>query len=171
MSVYVDSAMIPFRWGKFDSGKLLLSHMIADTHEELMEMAAKLELLERWIQKPGTPHEHFDVCATKRRRAIELGAVKKTQRELVSIIRLKAGLEPLPEVVTVTVCPPAIARGAQLQSETYRIGSRSLSRTAQIKSNSFGSSDMAAKAEIKRKRRKYVKKNVSPRSLRSSEKE
>jgi hypothetical protein len=52
------------------------SHMMADTHEELVDMADKIGLRQSWIQYPGTYKEHFDVTMTKRTLALSLGAVE-----------------------------------------------------------------------------------------------
>jgi hypothetical protein len=67
------------------------SHLQADTHEELMAFADRLGLNPKWIQKPGTVIEHFDVTDTVRRRAIELGAVEITYggEESKALIRRK----------------------------------------------------------------------------------
>lgn len=75
--VYVDDYRAPF-------GRMLMSHMMADTDGELEEMARRLGLKGRWKQSPHR-HPHYDVCASKRRRAIELGAQSVTCRELVRI--------------------------------------------------------------------------------------
>ena len=76
MSVYVDDMRAPY-------GPMIMCHMAADTHDELIEMADRIGVDRRWIQKPGTPHEHFDICLSKRKLAVEHGAVEVTQRELV----------------------------------------------------------------------------------------
>jgi hypothetical protein len=52
------------------------SHMLADTHEELMSMAAEMGLRPEWLQHPGTHREHFDVTDTKRAQAVGFGAVQ-----------------------------------------------------------------------------------------------
>ncbi len=80
MTVYVDDARIPYRG-------MLMSHMIADTPEELRAMAAKIGVQARWIQFPGTAKEHFDICATKRAAAIKAGARLVTTQEIVRKIR------------------------------------------------------------------------------------
>ena len=59
-----------------------MCHMIADTTEELLVMADRIGVARKWIQKAGTHHEHFDVCLTKRGRAVELGAVEITMKDL-----------------------------------------------------------------------------------------
>ena len=66
--LYVDHARIPF-------GRMLMSHLIADTPKELHEAAHLLEL-ERHIQHPGTPKEHLDVSETKRAQQSALAPPK-----------------------------------------------------------------------------------------------
>lgn len=81
MSVYVDDAKNEYRVG--GPHKMVMSHMIADSHEELMAMAWKLRLADKWIQAPGTQKEHFDIAQSKRTEAISEGAKAITVRELV----------------------------------------------------------------------------------------
>ncbi len=79
MAVYVDRARIPYR-------RMLMSHMLADTPEELHAMAGKIGIRRRWFQaQASTPH--YDVCQLKRQQAIELGAIEVTRRELVEVIQ------------------------------------------------------------------------------------
>lgn len=75
MAVYVDNAMLPL-------GRMIMCHMIADTHEELMEMARRIGVEHRHLQKAGTHQEHFDVCLRMRARAVWFGATEITQKEL-----------------------------------------------------------------------------------------
>lgn len=74
MSVYIDDAMIPF-------GRMLMCHMIADSTNELLAMADKIGVQRKWIQLPGTPREHFDVCKQKRELAIKEGAIPISYRD------------------------------------------------------------------------------------------
>ena len=79
MTVYVDEA-------KYHYGRMIMCHMVADTLEELHEMADKIEVKRRWFQKESkTPH--YDVCKAKRSLAIEFGAVEVTTRELLRIMK------------------------------------------------------------------------------------
>jgi hypothetical protein len=71
MSVYVDDMRTPYRGMK-------MSHMLADTHDELLAMADKIGMQRRWIQHEGTYKEHFDISLTKRALAISHGAVAIT---------------------------------------------------------------------------------------------
>lgn len=66
-----------------------MCHMIADTHEELVDMAKKINVAEKWIQKAGTYTEHFDVCLSKRKLAIVFGAVELSRKELVMKMKEK----------------------------------------------------------------------------------
>lgn len=50
------------------------SHMFADTHEELEEMARLIGLKPEWIQSKGTYKEHYDLTLTRRKDALRLGA-------------------------------------------------------------------------------------------------
>lgn len=72
--VYVDDAKNPYR-GMF------MSHMAADTLEELHEMAERLGL-RRFFQSKKQKC-HYDVCQTYRNKAIGFGAIEITQSEMV----------------------------------------------------------------------------------------
>lgn len=56
--------------------------MIADTTQELLEMADKIGVQRKWIQKSGTMWEHFDIAKNKRTLAIKFGAIEITMMEL-----------------------------------------------------------------------------------------
>lgn len=79
MAVYVDD-MYKSPMGRF--GRMKMSHMVADTSEELRAMASLIGLDEKHIQHEGTPREHFDVSMAKRKEAVLYGAVELTMREL-----------------------------------------------------------------------------------------
>lgn len=76
MSVYVDDMAAPF-------GRMKMCHMTADSHAELDAMADKIGIARRWIQYPGTYKEHYDICLSKRVRALANGAISVTMKELV----------------------------------------------------------------------------------------
>ena len=78
MTVYVDEAKNKFRGMK-------MCHMMADTVEELHEMADVIGLERRWYQEKSSPH--YDVCLSKRREAIANGAEKMDMRKLVELVR------------------------------------------------------------------------------------
>lgn len=79
MAVYVDSGRIPY-------GRMLMSHMLADTVEELHAMADRVGLKRKWFQDAGTV-PHYDLCQAKRAWAIELGAVVADRHRVVALIR------------------------------------------------------------------------------------
>lgn len=56
--------------------------MIADTRNELDKMAEDIELDSRWKQHAGERREHFDVTENYALRAVKLGAVRISTREL-----------------------------------------------------------------------------------------
>jgi hypothetical protein len=82
MSVYVDTANNLF-------GRMRMCHMVADDRVELLTMADAIDVQRKWIQKFGTAEEHFDICKSKRAKAVMLGAIEVTQREMVRIIKSK----------------------------------------------------------------------------------
>ena len=88
MAVYVDSMRAPYRG-------MIMCHMLADTTEELVAMADRIGVNRRWIQHAGTPHEHFDVCLSKRTRAVAAGAIEIDRKQAGKII-LKRREQPCP---------------------------------------------------------------------------
>lgn len=79
MSVYVDD-MHKTSMGQF--GRMKMSHMIADSDEELHQMADSIGLARRHFQG-----DHYDVSLTLRAKAVEAGAVEITMRELAKKLR------------------------------------------------------------------------------------
>lgn len=75
MTVYVDDMRAQF-------GRMIMCHMVADTHEELIATAIKIGVRTKWIQHEGTHQEHFDIALSKKALAIQSGAVAITWREL-----------------------------------------------------------------------------------------
>lgn len=82
MSVYVDDMRASF-------GNMVMCHMIADSTEELLQMADVIGVQRKWIQKANFPDEHFDIALSKRKLAIKAGAKQISMRELAKIIRSK----------------------------------------------------------------------------------
>lgn len=78
MSVYVGAAEWPF-------GRMVMCHCMADSTEELLAMMDRIGVQRKWIQKAGTPYEHFDICKRKRARAISFGAIEVDHRGEVQI--------------------------------------------------------------------------------------
>jgi formyltetrahydrofolate hydrolase len=79
MAVYVDEARHPY-------GRMMMCHMMADSTAELLAMADRIGVARKWIQKAGTPYEHFDISKGKRAEAIAAGANEVTSRDLGRII-------------------------------------------------------------------------------------
>ena len=82
MTVYVDDMRAPF-------GRMVMCHMLADSTEELLAMADRIGVARRWLQKAGTPHEHFDIALSKRALAVAAGAIEIDKRRLVQIVKAK----------------------------------------------------------------------------------
>ena len=76
MSVYVDDVFIPY-------GRMKMCHMIADSEDELHEMADKIGMRRAWFQNGRRPH--YDVSKSRRKLAVEYGAIEVTIRELISM--------------------------------------------------------------------------------------
>lgn len=93
MAVYIDRYFARYR-------NMRMCHMMADTHHELMQMAHRLDLSPAWLQYSGQPREHFDICTSKRRQAITLGAIEVESRDLVQLIRKRRGEKFDPGCVT-----------------------------------------------------------------------
>lgn len=116
--VYVDSFNAPF-------GRMVMSHMMADTTAELLDMADRIGVARKWIQNPGTVYEHFDICLSKKKQAIRLGAKDATFREIADIInsRKLAGMdrgddEPLPSYCFTMLTYVVFADGAPSPERT-----------------------------------------------------
>lgn len=82
MPVYVDKARHPY-------GRMLMSHMVADTTDELTAMAQAIGIDPKHRQHPDTYREHFDVCQQSRAKAIALGAHVIEQWQLGFILASK----------------------------------------------------------------------------------
>lgn len=54
-----------------------MSHMIADTEEELHQMAGRIGVARKWYQ-----NDHYDICISMREKALLYGAKEVTLREL-----------------------------------------------------------------------------------------
>lgn len=79
MAVYVDD-MYLYPMGQL--GRMKMSHMMADTTEELLAMADMIGVARRWLQDAGKPNEHFDIAMSKRAEAIRHGAIALTIDDL-----------------------------------------------------------------------------------------
>lgn len=64
MSVYVDNMNLTWKNKKW-------CHLMADTEEELHHFALRLGLQRLWYQ-----NDHYDITTSKKKLAIELGAIE-----------------------------------------------------------------------------------------------
>ena len=80
MTVYVDNMMADYYPKHRPGAKYVLSHMIADTDEELFAMAAKIGVSRRWFQG-----DHFDVTQSCKALAIKYGARLITWRQCAAM--------------------------------------------------------------------------------------
>jgi hypothetical protein len=87
MSVYVDQARHRFR-------RMTMCHMVADTLDELHTMAAAIGMKRRWFQRRSFPH--YDLCLSRRQRAIELGAIEINSRYMARWLREQRRMLDMP---------------------------------------------------------------------------
>ena len=67
-----------------------MSHLLADTDEELHAFASKLGISRNYHQCKKSNHSHYDICQSKRGQAIHLGALILSRRELALLLRSRA---------------------------------------------------------------------------------
>jgi len=79
MSVYVDKPIYKYR-------RMIMCHMLADTIDELHNMADKIGINRKWFQSQASS-PHYDICKTKREQAVKFGAIEVDRRSLIKIIR------------------------------------------------------------------------------------
>lgn len=95
MTIYVDTAMIPAKVGRYDSRWChLMSGDLDPT--ELHEFASRIGLLRSWFQ-PGfrlgsrtntcPVGDHYDVTEGKRRAAVAAGAVELDRDGFIALMR------------------------------------------------------------------------------------
>ena len=81
MSVYIDRVNLRF-------GGMTMCHMIADTPDELHEMADRIGLKRIWYQAPPkASFWHYDVAQGKRALAVRLGALDCDRNTFVTHLR------------------------------------------------------------------------------------
>lgn len=80
MSVYVDSEKNHYR-------HMIMCHMVADSVEELHDMAQRLGLMRKWFQVSRNGMPHYDICQTKRTQAIKFGALEIDRRKMVELVK------------------------------------------------------------------------------------
>lgn len=79
MPVYVDNMQARY-------GRMIMSHMIASTDEELHAMADRIGVSRRWWQSPEmSSGSHYDICASSRAKALRFGAIEITMRQAAAM--------------------------------------------------------------------------------------
>lgn len=92
MTVYVDD-MHKYQMGQF--GRMKMSHMIADTDDELHAMADLIGIARRWHQG-----DHYDIAMSKRALAIQYGAIEVTLKQLACMASLRKAGQPMGDPAT-----------------------------------------------------------------------
>lgn len=71
--MYVDNMRRKYR-------RMIMCHMIADSEEEMHNMATKIGVARKWYQG-----DHYDICLDKKKKAIENGAILVSMKELAAL--------------------------------------------------------------------------------------
>lgn len=75
MAVYVDDMNASY-------GRMKMSHLLADSDDELHAMAAKIGVARKWWQSPEkTSGSHYDIALSKKALAIQYGAIEISWRQ------------------------------------------------------------------------------------------
>ena len=63
-------------------GRMIMVHMLSDSDNELHQMADKIGVNRKWWQSPEkTSGSHYDICLSKKAKAIQYGAIEITWRQ------------------------------------------------------------------------------------------
>lgn len=80
--VYVGTMEFPYR-------RMIMFHMASPDVEELHKMADAIGIQRKWFQDPKyngkSLHPHYDVCKSKKEKAMKLGAIEVNDRELIKL--------------------------------------------------------------------------------------
>jgi len=68
---------------------MVMCHMVADTHRELLAMATEIGVKHKWLQEHGDYREHFDICRSKRALAVAAGALEVTTSDVARMLRTR----------------------------------------------------------------------------------
>lgn len=75
MAVYVDDM-------KAGYGRMKMCHMLADSDEELHDMADRIGVARKWHQcPPKASSSHYDIALSKRALAVAAGAIEITWKQ------------------------------------------------------------------------------------------
>src|ERR1700722_11159755 len=112
MSVYVDDMYAGY-------GRMKMCHMMADSRTELDEMADKIGVQRKWIQREGTYREHYDVCMAKRTLAIQNGAIEIGWRDVAEKLKVRREkIHVVQHSMDCDECRAALAHPSQSVSTT-----------------------------------------------------
>ena len=75
MTIYVDNVKVKWAGSEW-------CHLVADTLEELHNFASLIGLRRQWFQSSAS-YPHYDIKLAVRERAIQLGAVPGTRKQII----------------------------------------------------------------------------------------
>lgn len=78
MPVYVDT-LVNWGWKLGES-----CHLIADTLDELHAFASKIGMKREWLQISANHTPHYDLTASRRKVAVDKGAIELPRRDFVA---------------------------------------------------------------------------------------
>lgn len=64
-----------------------MCHMVADSIEELHEMADQIGINRKWFQNKNKRHPHYDISKSKRGLAVRHGAIETDEFEILKVLR------------------------------------------------------------------------------------
>ena len=83
MTIYVDNVKIKWAGSEW-------CHLVADSLDELHSFASEIGLRRKWFQSSAS-YPHYDIKVTTRTKAILLGAVPGTRKQMIECAKkLKA---------------------------------------------------------------------------------
>ena len=71
---------------EYQYGRMIMSHMAADTLDELHQMAHNIGINKKHFQDK-TNKPHYDICKRSKSKAIKLGAIEINDRKLIELYR------------------------------------------------------------------------------------
>lgn len=83
--------------------------MVADTLDELHAMAKSIGIQRKWFQN-NKDHPHYDLSQSKKRLAIENGAIEIDNRQLVELVRKWRSHETMPNSTKEEIPEPEMRR-------------------------------------------------------------
>lgn len=104
MTVYVDDVRHKF-------GRMVMCHMWADSHDELLAMATRIGINPKWLQQPPKASwVHFDISLGKKQLALNAGAILTDKYGPVEhLARLRCDAAKLEQIAYCRTLPKAPA--------------------------------------------------------------